>query len=93
MYDYDRRTAAHPRSYVEVVDSAIKTYGIKQGHERKVNEAKRIARELDRELKHHNSLSDDDDWARGDKHLKLWAELQKLFYYCFGFDPPALGKI
>lgn len=93
MYDYDRRAAAHPRKYVEVVDQAVKQYGVKPGSDRKVQEVTQVARELDQALKHHNALSDDDDWARGDKHEKLWAKLQKLFQYCFGHDPPKLGKI
>jgi len=94
MYDYDRRAAARPRSYVEAVDQAIKAYGVKPTLKRKVEEAQRLARELDRELKSSKGINPDDDWAHDHgKAEKLWRDLQKVFDHCFGYDPPSLGTI
>jgi hypothetical protein len=95
MYDYDRRQAdARPRSYVEAVAQAVKQYGVKLGLRPRVAEARRLAQELDRAVKDSQGINPDDAWAHDSgKAERLWRDLQKAFAYCFGFDPPALGKI
>ena len=94
MYDYDRTAASRPRTYAEAVEHAVKMYGVKRGAERKLVEAKRIARELDGELKGRKGLNPDDEWAHDpSKAERLWRELQKPFSYCFGYDPPKLGTL
>lgn len=94
MYDYDRRKAdARPRSYVDVVNHAEKMLGIKRGLEARVRDLKVDARALDQDWRQHNELGDDDDWARLPRLQAQWKKLQKAFSYCFGYDPPALGKV
>lgn len=94
MYDYDRTASPRARNYVEAVQQAEKAYGVKPGSERKAADAKRIARDLDREVSHGKGISDDDAWAHDStKAEKLWKELQKLFQYLFGYDPPKLGTV
>ena len=96
MYDYDRRRAAPPpRDYAEALDRNLRQYGSLMGsqHTRKVPEARRLTRELDRLIKDYLALNPDDAWAgshRKDKIMTTWRDLQKVYQFLFGFDPPTV---